>query len=126
MAQLINDDLSTIGGILDSLKDLPEDAACTPFGDLTITLLYDDKNNVAYLDAAKFFEEEGIKGKTCGSGFQTVKELTDALKKIPANTPCTPCGDECSCIVFDKDSNFVYLDNKDFLLEEEILDDPER
>jgi len=125
MAQLINDDLSTIGGILDSLKDLPEDAECTPFGDPTVTLLYDDKKNVAYLDSAKFFKEEGIEGTECGSGFQTVKELTDALKKIPANTPCTPYGDWRSCIVFDKDSNFVYLENKDFLLEE-ILDDPER
>lgn len=60
--------------------------------------------------------------KLIASGFISVGELIDALQQLPRNTLCTPTGNDNVCLAYDPDTKTAYLDDQNWLEENEILE----
>lgn len=55
--ELIAENFTTVGELIDALSKLPADTSLTPFGDEDAALVYDKDEKVAYLDNMTYFEE---------------------------------------------------------------------
>jgi hypothetical protein len=56
--ELIAENFTTVGELIDALKKLPADTNITPFGDQDAALIYDKEGKTAYLDNMTYFEEK--------------------------------------------------------------------
>lgn len=52
------DNISTVGQLKEMLELLPQDASLNPFGSSDCRLVYDIKNNLAYIDEEFYFLDD--------------------------------------------------------------------
>ncbi len=56
--EILAQNISNVGELIDALSKIPRTTEITPFGDENTTLAYDKENNRIYMDNDTFLDEE--------------------------------------------------------------------